>query len=410
MSANGDLRNPFVRMRAPESPHLSPRVAAWLRWANVRVDFTDPRVAELERAKQEADPLADALVAWMEGLPKGVGYGIFSQALERGIASLTEAPEPLLKFFAQLERVPAWLDRAQIARGTRVMQRHGLDSMSALSVVLMSGYLTCSATKPLVLTGALTKDAPRRLESTARFVRDVMMSDDMSRYSAGFRTTVRVRIMHAQVRSSLRGSPEWDKSAWGTPLHQRDMVATHLLFTVAYLGAALAVGRIDTRKERDDVMHLWRYVSHLLGLRDELLPTSFADGLQLLAYFNCTEEGPDEDGVALAKALMAAWRQGPPTAPWLGRWVEKLLVGHCRYFMGSEAASSLGIPDTPWKYVPPGLAVLALPFELLQLLHPELRAWAVRRGRAQIAQRFSVPLPASQRSSEQGVPQLLEIR
>jgi hypothetical protein len=292
--------------------------------------------------------------------------------------------------FEQVDRVPEWLDRNQAALGARVMQRHGPDAMCALSAVLMSGYLTDGATKPLVVTGALTKLAPQRLDATARFTYDVFMSD-MGRFSPGFKTSVKVRLMHAMVRRSLWRSPRWEREAWGLPINQRDMVVTHLQFTVTYLGAALALGRVDTRAEREAVLHLWRYVSYLLGIRDELLPKSMREGIELLAIFNLTETGPDAGSVALAEALVNTWLTGPPSQGPLGEKIGHFLVGFSRYFVGKRSADALGIPDTRWKLVPPLVAALGLPLELAQWLSPQLRAVGVHWGKARIDRAFGWP-------------------
>jgi ER-bound oxygenase mpaB/B'/Rubber oxygenase, catalytic domain len=257
---------------------------------------------------------------------------------------------------------------------------------------LMSGYLTDGATKSLVATGALTKLAPQRLDATARFVYDVAMSD-MGRFSTGFESSVKVRIMHAMVRRSLLESPRWQHAAWGIPINQRDLLVTHLQFTVTYLGATLALGRLDTRQERDALLHLWRYVSYLLGVRDDLLPKGVREGIEQLAIFNVTEDGPDADGRALAQALISAWLNGPPAQGPLGDKIGQFLIGYARYFVGETAADALGIPDTHWKLVAPVLAIAFLPAELVQLVSPRVRALAVAWGRKRLERAFQGQSP-----------------
>lgn len=381
---------PPPRRRIPSNTVLSPRLSQFARALSVRVSLDDARVHALDEAAHEADPLADALAAFITEGHAGEGRRVFEQALRHGIDSVSDAPVPLRAFFAQAEQVPAWLDREHVALGARAMQRHGPDLMIALSAVLMSGYLTDGATKPLVATGALTQLAPQRLDATARFVYDVCMSD-MGRFSAGFMTTLRVRLMHAMVRRSLLASPAWHAERWGIPINQRDLIVTHLQFTATYLGATLALGRIDTRVERHALLHLWRYVSYLLGVRDDLLPKNVREGVELLEIFNLTESGPDADSVALAQALMQAWLNGPPSQGPLGDKIGKFLLGNSRYFLGAASSRALGIPNTGWRFAPPVVALCSLPLEVTQWLSPRARALGVDWGKARIARAFRPP-------------------
>jgi hypothetical protein len=379
--------------RPADSPYLSPRLASLLSMAGVKTDPSDPRAVRLAQARFEADPLADAFVESLEELGTAHGRRLLEQALSHGIEQVAEAPRSLVRLFEQLDSIPVWLDRARVAEGIRTVGRHGPDAMCSLSVMLMGGYLTSRATKPLVMTGALERLAPQRLAATARFTHDVYTSGDMGRFSEGFKTTVRVRVMHAMVRRSLLRSPRWRSDLWGLPINQSDMVVTHLQFSATYLGGVLALGRLDTRRERDAVMHLWRYVSRLLGVDESLLPTDHREGLELLSLFNQTEGGPDSDGPALARALMQAWRDEPAKPGPLGAQVGPFLMGYCRYFLGAQASDTLGIPDDHWQYLPPALAVAKLPWELAQLLSPALRGLAQSRGRRWLVAQFAAPPP-----------------
>jgi len=382
-----------ARARPRERPFLSPRLAWILRARGIRVSPDDRRVALLQEATLEADPLADAYVEFMHEVGMGQGRALLERALEHGVDALPDAPPELVALFAQLEKEPAWLDRERVALGTRTVLRHGPDAMCALSAVLMSGYLTMHATKPLVMTSALTEMAGKRLDATARFTMDVYTSGDVRRSSAGFKTTVRVRIMHALVRASLLRSPRWRIDPWGIPINQRDMVATHLQFSMSYLWAVHALGRIDTREEQEAVLHLWRYVSYLLGVRDDLVPKTRREGLELAAIFNATEDGPDADGVALARALTRNWLEGPVAQGPYGDHIGQFLIGFCRYFLGAREADALEIADSPWKYAAPLLAVLCLPLELTQLALPRARALGQRWGEARLRRAFSGPSP-----------------
>src|SRR5262249_26510714 len=163
-------------------------------------------------------------VAWMEEQPDGEGRKMFELALEKGIGAVP-APEPLVRLFAQLDGVPSWVEPEKLRHACEAIQRVGRANDYALACgSLMSGYLSRAAVKPLMSTGALAHNAARRLAETGKFVVDIVESGDMGRRTDGFKTAVRVRLLHACVRAKLRRSPEWKTEAWGHPINQNDLL------------------------------------------------------------------------------------------------------------------------------------------------------------------------------------------
>jgi hypothetical protein len=89
-------------------------------------------------------------------------------------------------------------------------------------------------------------------------------------------------------------------------------------------------------------------------VRADLLPTSFAEGLELLWMYTLTEEGPDDDSRALASALVGAFQGRLPgrDGTLVGTIEGGLLVGYSRFILGKSAADGLLLPDAAWKYAP----------------------------------------------------------
>lgn len=372
------------RRRPSDDPLLFPRAALFTRWAGVAVSPHDPRRDALERATMESDPLADDVASWLseQGAP---GRALLDDVLEHG-ANRADCPEPLARLFAAVNERPPWLDIERVALGTSAMARVASSGQLALTAFsLLGGYLSSTVTKPLLFTGALASRAPRRLAETSQFVRDIAVSGQLDRWSAGFKSAVRVRLMHASVRRRLRALPDWQLDPWGIPINQRDMVATHLQFTIAYIGGLAMLGALLTPREIDGLMHAWRYVSYLLGADDALLPKTFREGLELVDIFNRTEPGPDDGSLRLGLALRAAWETAP-------RPIADFVTGFARFALGTHTAAQLGIPDTPWKLAPPTLAVARLVPELATLALPGARDRAVRRGKAFLDERLRLLL------------------
>ncbi len=383
------------RWRPPGEGTLLPLPDIALRLLGARLRRDDPRMDHLKHALLDGDPLADAVADWMHEAPRGEGRALLDRALERGIDEVPNAPAPLAALFAEVDRVPPWVDRRALRLATDTMLRVGRGGTYALGgASLMSGYLSSGAVKPLVATGALMRMARRRIAETGRFLRDVATSGAVDRSSDGFKTTIRVRIMHSMVRRNLERSGAWRTDEWGTPINQRDMVGTNLEFSIAYIGGLTALGYRISRREREALMHLWRYVGLLVGVREDLLPKTFAEGLELAWMFNMTEAGPDDDSRALAAALIDAWSTGlPGRGGGIGGAIEgRFLTGFARFVLGKKASDALRLPDDAWKWGPLVLAPARASLEMLQLVVPGARARAIRRGRAIVEEEVRVGL------------------
>lgn len=297
----------------------------------------------------DADPLADAVVEAFAKLPPGAGRSMLGQALKNGIGSVPGAPEALRALFAELDHVPAWVDRDAIERGGELLFRASWFGGLALATSLVYGYASPGGNKPLVFSGRLTEQAPRRLLETSRFVEATCLPGGLRRHAEGFAITVKVRIMHAQVRRLLLESGRWNTSEWGIPANQHDMGATSLLFSSVVLDSLRKLGFELDAESVHLYMQLWRYSGYLMGVSSEVLPTSEREARRLMDMIASTESEPDEDSRALTTALFGA-RENPPEGA--RRPNEKVVLlgqGLIRGVLGDGLADQLGVPDTPYK-------------------------------------------------------------
>jgi hypothetical protein len=376
-----------TRWREPGTGRLLPIPDVLLRLLGARLRRDDPRFVRHERALLEGDPLADDVVDLFRSKDGAAARRAFEDALERGADRCPDLPRPVAELFAQVERVPPWLDEDALRLGTDTILRVGRGGTYALGgASLMSGYLSRGAIKPLVATGALTRMARRRVSETGKYLFDLATSGDVGRFTDGWKSTIRVRLMHATVRRECAASPRWRTDEWGVPINQRDMLGTHLEFSIAYIGGLTAQGFVLSRREREAIMHLWRYVGLLLGIPEDLLPATFAEGLELAWIFNQTEAGPDDDSRALAAALVEAWSTGMPGRSGITGTLEgRFLTGFSRLILGRRASNQLALPDDAWKYAALVVAPARASLEVLRLVTPRGHERAVRRGRAVLA-------------------------
>ncbi len=114
-------------------------------------------------------------------------------------------PTELENFFNYIEQKPDWLDQQQIDEAVKFTHRLGINNGFILrDLSLMAGYLYPGFNQPLILTGALKKEAGTRLAETTKWWVDITEPQGLFRLSAGFTSTIYVRFIHALVRRQLK--------------------------------------------------------------------------------------------------------------------------------------------------------------------------------------------------------------
>ncbi len=354
---------------------------------------------------QRTDPLADKLVACFAAMPPGQGRKLVEDALAHGIDKVRGAPRPLRDFFEQINDVPFWVDWGQIDAGGAVHRRCGVTGgvvLACTSLPLI--YSSPVGNKPLVFSGRLRNRAARRLSETARFVYESTMPGGLRPGADGWKITVRVRLMHAQVRLLLERSGRWDAAAWGPPISQVDMAYTNLLFSVALLDNLRGVGFHISAEEGESVMQVWRYSGYLLGIPGELLCATEPEGRHLLALIRSTQGPPDTDARDLTAALMEVALpglvlHGRSRAERLAHGLALRCFGLSAALLGEPFAEALAYPKTAWRYLArPAARALVTPAEVVRRLLPWGTALAARYGTWRVRRRLHAN-PAAMRAS-----------
>lgn len=346
--------------------------------------FADHLGASLWRC----DPLADALAAEVADDP--ASFGRLEAALRAGV-EVVPAPSPALaRLLEHVEHVPAWVDWGRIRRGGETFLRTGMLGGFVLGAgSLMAGYAQPAGNKPLAMSGRLETQASRRLAETSRFVWQVTRPGGLRRDGEGFAITVKVRLMHAMVRRLLWKSGRWNAEEWGEPINQHDMMGTLLLFSSVLVQGTRKLGCDVRDDEADDLIHLWRYVGHLIGVEPELAPASFSEALSREQLLLATQGQADEDGRALALALIRHVETSAPDDRRRKVAIRQQGFAHglVRGLLGDAIADQLGIRDDRWKHVVPAIAAVTRPLERARrAAGPVGDARALQRGLAYWAQ------------------------
>ncbi|KAA0108750.1 oxygenase MpaB family protein [Mycolicibacterium sp. P9-22] len=372
-----------VPTRHPDRPGPVPGMIKLLA-VGLGIRQPDPRQWERlgERLTVGDEPM-DRLLDWMvaTGLPQT--RPLFDRALADGIARVPEAPQPLRDFFSSVETAPRWVDHELIRRGQRVMRRGGADGMYvARDVSLLGGYQFSGFNKTLLRTGALEKGSNKRFAETMQWAMDVIAEDGLEPLGVGYRSTIRVRLIHAFVRRHVGAMPDWRPEEWGVPVNQTDMAATLIGALIAPPAASLGMGILTAPDDLEAVAHLTRYVGWLIGVEDEWLPHSFRDGIRVLYHTLTALSAPDESTRQLAAPMAddpLDWHYDswPALRRQLAR-AQHLSVTSA--FLGPRAMRMLGLP----AFVPPWYPLLKLPVNVarsaVDLVLPGGMDRAARRG------------------------------
>ena len=93
-----------------------------------------------------------------------------------------------------------------------------------------------------------------------------------------------------------------------------------------------------TERQKDAYVHCWNVVGYLMGIREELLPASFADAAELFDAIQRRQHGESTAGVKLTKALIESVEDALP-----GDHHDPLIAALTRKLVGETTADALGI-------------------------------------------------------------------
>lgn len=292
------------------------------------------------------DPLGEAAAADLGALDREAAtryINIGMDAPEEG--ALRDAPASVREFFRNANLPPPWLDYPGFTPGVHMFHRNSyLVLVAFVAGVLIEGFTTNIA-KSFMLTGRVRDRGIRRLGQNNRHMTEIFFPGGLHRDGDGWKLSVRIRIIHAQMRHLLNASEEWDSEAWGTPIS-----AAHLGFSISAFSARLlkhmkALGASYTKEEYKSFMDVWRYTGYLMGIPETILFRDADEALKLYDVGLMCEPEPSIESKAMSHSLvnsapLLAGAATPEERRSLARYVYRLSRG----LIGKQAADSLGYP------------------------------------------------------------------
>ena len=303
--------------------------------------------AQLTAARLMGDPPADAVIATVVAQTGREGMGaLMAWLADPKAADLTAQPNDVQQFFAEYARLPSWANPDRMRRGMAFFQKHAAAIGLTLGTFsLPYTYLGANGVQLLWLTERIRTDTARRLQETGEWV--FAVTDPKSWVSPangtsrGVSYTLKIRLIHAAARWFGLHTGRWDM-AWGMPVCQEDMVGTIGSFSYIVLRGLRKMGITMTEQEEEDYLHHLNVVGYINGVDDALLPQNLREAFHLDKLISGRQFRPSDAGVGLTKALLDAIGQqaGSESA-------RNLAAAQMRFFLGTNHANALGIPNVP---------------------------------------------------------------
>ncbi|PWY66680.1 hypothetical protein BO83DRAFT_319745 [Aspergillus eucalypticola CBS 122712] len=215
----------------------------------------------------------------------------------------------LSEFWAQVNTVPDWVDWQQIKRGQEVFFRYGLP---ILNVFILQVSESVDAMKP---------------------------------GGVGNISSIRVRLLHAYLRSLICVRERYDNERYGVPINDLDSLATISSFSSIIIWLGLPRQGIWLRKQEiDDYLALWRLVAYYLGVPDEPF-ASQQTARALMESLLVSEVDPINNGRVLARNILHGLENKAPAHASMG-FMEAMV----RRLNGKQLSDSLRIPQPALYY------------------------------------------------------------
>jgi hypothetical protein len=269
------------------------------------------RVAMLRAYTMLGDAVSDAYVALLPQYGAKRLIAMLQEACARGIEHVPSAPRELRAFIAEMERMPAWLDRSLIEEGAR-KERNSYAHVAPYAIrgAFFATFMNKYSALPMAITGALSSaTAARRVKETATFFTTSVLPGALERFGEGFRAAAMVRFMHSMVRFNIMTRrSDWNVHTHGIPIPQVDQMPAGLIGVFLLSYQVLRAGRTTFTPQERAIVELSRYRCFLLGLPEELLadtPQAIAD-LMMTRAATLRAGFDDETCGALVRATMAA--------------------------------------------------------------------------------------------------------
>ncbi|MET8847925.1 oxygenase MpaB family protein [Amycolatopsis sp. NPDC004625] len=257
------------------------------------------------------DDEVDRLVA---GLVDGGGVPAVNTALRswgnNGDPLPAGLPADLAGWLGRVNGLPAWADAAKLRRAADFNRRKDtyLFMLYGLGSGIMSTVIPREARS--VYWSAGGANMQDRAAKTFTFGYDLSDLNAFEPSGQFVVTATKTRLVHAAVRHLLPQSPHWRAvSDEQVPISNGDILVTfHSLGT--FVHRKLREWHVPmSAADEDAFLHQWQVAIHLLGVRDEFIPKTWAEADAQSAQVLTPLLAPTTEGKELAEDLLGLTAQ-----------------------------------------------------------------------------------------------------
>lgn len=254
----------------------------------------------------------------------------------------TGLPAGLTAYLQKVNKLPSWADPAKLARAADFNRRK--DTYLFLLYGLGSGIMSTVIPREAksVYWSAGGADMKDRAAKTFTFGYDLAQLKGFEPTGQFVVTANKTRLVHAAVRHLLPQSPHWTAvSDQDIPISNADILVTfHSLGT--YVRRKLLDWKVPfPAEDQDAFLHSWQVALHLLGVRDEYVPKTWADAEEQSGQVLTPILAPTTEGIELAEDLL-----GLPSQVDLGV-THGFLNEFVRYVLSDEIGDWLSLKRDP---------------------------------------------------------------
>ncbi|MCQ3809032.1 MAG: DUF2236 domain-containing protein [Acidimicrobiia bacterium] len=271
-----------------------------------RAQALDPEMAKNYVAHTMiGDPLADAAIEALSSMKRSESSRIIAAFMESADGKdHAHAPDAVHEFFAHAAKPPDWFDQSALAPGVRMFHRNSTQvGFGMVGGVLIEGFKT-NISRSFFITGRLRDQGVRRLQQNNRHMLEIFIPGGLERFGDGWKLSVRVRLVHAQVRHLLANTEDWDTGAWGVPVSSAHTGFALAAFSARLLKHMRSLGARFNKEEAASFMEVWRYTGYLMGVPETILVQNEAHALKLYDVGTLCEPEPGPTSRALAHSVV----------------------------------------------------------------------------------------------------------
>jgi hypothetical protein len=269
--------------------------------------LTDPALAKTYiQHTLIGDPDADAFINAISDIDHEEQGEFIKAGMDQDEEKLCDAPQVVREFFEKIGAPPTWFDPQSVYPGCSGFHAYSDLFLTAFVTDIIIRGFTTLISQSFFITGRLTDWGVRRLRQNIRHLLEIMLPGGLERHGEGWKLSVRLRLVHAQIRRHLLASEDWDHEAHGMPISTAHVALASCNFSGMMLDSAARIGARLNDEERDSFMQIWRYTAHLMGVPDVLLFRNETEAKEIFRVGYICEPPPGLEAIAMANSVIAS--------------------------------------------------------------------------------------------------------